>query len=202
MSYKYDDYLTRHKNAVNSAWFSITRIPHDELELIFPNLRPSILDETIRAHDTSKYGPEEYDAYDGYFYKDKNEYKETFDKAWLHHIHCNPHHWQHWVLIQDDGDVAIEMPDNDIVEMVCDWWSFGWVKRLYENAELEALYDIFDWYEKHELTMTLGKQTKEKVEKLLGLIKKYLDEELKAYTVDRDEELKTYAVTDRRSLKK
>ena len=25
-----------------------------------------------------------------------------FDRAWLHHQHANPHHWQHWLLVNDN----------------------------------------------------------------------------------------------------
>src|SRR5688572_29402107 len=36
----------------------------------------------------------------------------AFDKAWLHHQHRNPHHWQHWLLREDDGDLkTLPMPE-------------------------------------------------------------------------------------------
>ncbi|MFR1480703.1 MAG: DUF5662 family protein [Hydrogeniiclostridium mannosilyticum] len=31
---------------------------------------------------------------------------QAFQRAWLLHIHRNPHHWQHWVLINDDPGKA------------------------------------------------------------------------------------------------
>lgn len=31
----------------------------------------------------------------------KNEYR--FNIAWLKHIHRNPHHWQYWILLNDNG---------------------------------------------------------------------------------------------------
>ena len=42
-------------------------------------------------------------------------------KAWLLHIHRNPHHWQYWVLINDnpeEGENLIEMPYNYIIGLV------------------------------------------------------------------------------------
>ena len=69
-------------------------------------------------HDISKFRPSEFVPYAVYFYGDKNAnetysgfYKPGddtyFDGAWLKHIHRNPHHWQHWVLREDDGGKKI-----------------------------------------------------------------------------------------------
>ena len=62
------------------------------------------------------------------------EVEDRFDAAWLHHQHNNPHHWQHWLLREDDGGTkALEMDHLYVVEMVCDHWAFSWVKGdLYE----------------------------------------------------------------------
>jgi hypothetical protein len=125
----------------------------------------------IQTHDISKYGEEEYDAYDKYFYGTKTaEVKEAFNFAWLHHIHNNPHHWQHWVLVNDDdGTKALEMPEEYIVEMICDWWSFG-----HKTGKLE---ELFDWYDSHKTNMVMHKNTKKYVEDILKKIKAALKEE-------------------------
>ena len=72
------------------------------------------LDDIIDQHDKSKYNkiPDaenyydlacEWDAYNDYFYGEKTpEVESAFNKAWLAHIHANPHHWQHWLLQHDD----------------------------------------------------------------------------------------------------
>ncbi|MCQ4833255.1 DUF5662 family protein, partial [Hungatella sp. SL.1.14] len=54
----------------------------------------------VFAHDQSKKEPDEYGPYDIYFYGGNRSYGvvEDFRKAWLLHIHRNPHHWQYWVL--------------------------------------------------------------------------------------------------------
>lgn len=126
----------------------------------------------IKNHDISKWSEEEYKAYDKYFYgKEKTpEVKEAFNFAWLHHIHHNPHHWQHWVLINDDdGTKALEMPEEYVVEMICDWWAF--------SHKAGKLTEIFDWYKDHRSNMVLHKNTKTLVEDLLSKIKQALRDE-------------------------
>ena len=86
-------------------------------------------------HDESKNDPDEYNAYDDYFYGKNRSYGVVmaFKQAWLEHIHRSPHHWQHWVLINDEpeeGEVILEMPYEYIIEMICDWWSFSWKKVI------------------------------------------------------------------------
>ena len=117
---------------------------------------------------------EEYKPYDEYFNGPngiKNgdgpskEVQEKFNYAWLHHIHNNPHHWQYWILTNDDpenGIAALEMPDHYILEMICDWWSFSWSKG--------DLYELFNWWNDHGDYIMLGEETRRKVIELLGLI--------------------------------
>lgn len=96
---------------------------------------------------------------------------EEFNKAWLHHIYSNPHHWQHWVLINDEaeeGIVTLRMPYQYVIEMICDWWAFSWNKG--------NLYEIFDWYDKHKDHMKLHNDTRELVEEILSKMKEKLDE--------------------------
>lgn len=166
MSAKYNQYLREHIDNVQKAfkWLE-TNLP----ELVGPEHNFV----NIIEHDLSKYTSAEYMAYDLYFYSDvKADWiVERFNKAWLHHIHHNPHHWQHWVLIEDDGDEkfkALEMPYNYIIEMICDWWSFSWKKG--------DLNEIFEWYDKHEHRMKLGRYTRRTVEDILAEIKFKLKE--------------------------
>lgn len=170
MSYQYDAYLQQHKGNVTRGlqW----------IELYLPELlKPGYnYDWQIDfAHDQSKTTPEEYDAYDAYFYGGNRSYQvvQNFRKAWLSHIHNNPHHWQHWVLHNDDpgeGMVVLDMPYNYIIEMICDWWAFSWTKG--------NLYEIFSWYAEHKDYMKLSEKTRRTVESILVEIKKTLDKEL------------------------
>lgn len=169
MSAEYNEYLNEHIMNVNRAydWLrtnlrEVANPKGDFTTLLY-----------LGRHDESKYSREEYDAYDAYFYGPMSkEVKENFDYAWLHHIHENPHHWQHWVLVNDDpeeGSVGLDIPYKYVIEMICDWWSFSW--------KTGDLYKIFDWYDAHKKRMILSGHTRELVEEILGKIKVKLDEQ-------------------------
>ncbi len=90
-------------------------------------------------HDWTKFLPVEYFPYLEQFYgnhaTDSRDIKGYFDAArqsdafaaaWLHHIHMNPHHWQYYILRQDDGQIRVlDMPDEYVREMVADWYGAG-----------------------------------------------------------------------------
>lgn len=167
MSKEYDEYLKEHRSNVCCA-----------LEWLKQNLPEVVegaddIDWYVQyEHDRSKNGPHEYEAYDNYFYGNNQSYavKQEFQKAWLHHIHRNPHHWQHWVLTNDDpeeGTVCLEMPYHYIIEMICDWWSFSWAK--------DDLTEIFGWYDDHQERMMLAENTRNTVEDILDKMAGKLD---------------------------
>lgn len=165
MSVEYNNYLIEHINNVRKAY--------DWICSRFPDIQRNMLghEDIFAVHDQSKYGPEEYDAYDKYFYGGNRSFGvvNEFNKAWLHHIHQNPHHWQHWVLIHDDEpEETLDMPYWYIIEMICDWWSF--------SVKTGNLFGIFDWYEKHK-DMKLSDNTRKTVENILGRIKVELEKE-------------------------
>ena len=125
------------------------------------------------GHDASKNDADEYYSYDAYFYGGNRSFKvvNDFRQVWLHHIHHNPHHWQHWILVNDDweeGTIALEMSGEYVIEMICDWWSFSWSKG--------ELMEIFDWYEAHRERMILHKNTRALVEKILADMRGKLEE--------------------------
>ena len=160
MSVEYDKYLKEHTTAVQNAakWML------DKLDAVKDFSGPEVQDiiNNTRYHDWSKWEPEEYIAYDNYFYGKKNE--EAFNVAWLHHIHCNSHHWQHWVLVTDDGEgdekiVPLEMPKVHAFEMIADWWSFSWRSG--------NLYEVFAWYAGHRDKIMLHPNTRAYVESTL-----------------------------------
>lgn len=160
MSMEYYDYIIEHKDNVIKA-----------SEWLRMNLGIDTPGNDLWRHDDSKYTNEEFDAYDAYFYGAiSKEVKEAFNYAWLHHIHSNPHHWQYWVLINDDSEeatVALDIPYKYVIEMICDWWSFSW--------KTGNLYEIFDWYDVHKKHMILSEHTRELVEEILKSIKEKLD---------------------------
>lgn len=152
---EYRKYLFNHIRGVKKAY--------DWIKENIPDYAIDIPD--IYLHDNSKFISEEFNAYADYFYGDKtNDVVESFGYAWNHHQKNNPHHWQYWVLINDeDGIQCLDMPLEYIIEMICDWWSFSWVK-----GDLE---EIFNWYRKHKKNMMLSDSTRDTVEDILDKIK-------------------------------
>ena len=110
-------------------------------------VEPALLD----VHDFSKWGPEEFPAYAKYFCSkqdvspvDAEFVSGAFARAWLHHIHHNPHHWQHWIFPDnfspENSDVekgVVEMPARYAKEMISDWMG---ASRIYTGS-----WDITDW---------------------------------------------------------
>ena len=167
MSKEYNRYLDEHINNVHAAacWMAdtldtIKELGSDVVNTAFKN---------ICNHDGSKYTPEEYDPYDDYFYGEKDN--DAFNRAWLHHIHSNPHHWQHWVLITETDNeniFALEMPKEYVFEMVADWWSF--------SLKSSNLQEIFDWYDAHRFLIILHPHTRKLVEAILDELKEKIFE--------------------------
>ena len=171
MSEKYDAYLKEHIANVRKGLLWLYK--HDDIPVAY-----SQLTRLFDQHDLSKFYNEEYDAYDDYFYgkeglTDKEAIQsidEAFDYAWLHHIHNNKHHWQYWVLLEDEGKTkALEMPIEYVYEMIADWWSFSWKKG--------NLKEIFEWYDSHKNKMVLHQNTRKLVEDILEKIKTALEED-------------------------
>ena len=164
MSQKYDEYLENHRQAVKKAYQWIAAY--------IPELTDVEATRNIEFHDMSKNTPDEYMPYDDYFYGEQTlAVIEAFNRAWLMHIHRNPHHWQHWVLINDEpkeGTILIEMPYPYIIEMICDWWAFSWIKG--------DLSEMFAWYKDHADYIKLHNNTRSIVEEILEMIRTKLTE--------------------------
>ena len=135
------------------------------------------------VHDWHKFLPSEWFPYVGYFYgEDYPEYKtvstyqkthygdkwtkewaqERFNKAWLHHIHFAPHHWQHWVLREDDGETKVLfMPWKYQREMLADWRGAG---RAINGRD-----DTSQWYTENKGRMMLHPSVRDWIEDELGV---------------------------------
>lgn len=168
MSKEYDIYLERH---VDNVQRGLRWMRHYIPDIASYEVWNKTQNNAI-SHDESKVFKDEYEAYDAYFYGGNRSHKvvEDFNYAWLHHIHANPHHWQYWVLVNDDekdGTIALEMPMEYVLEMIADWWTFGWSKG--------DLYEIFKWYDEHKARIIMHKRTRKLVEDILDRIKEVLD---------------------------
>lgn len=169
MSLQYDEYLKEHiQNVTNGLRWMADNLNLRKLGISESDI--SLALENAGFHDQSKYDQEEYRPYDDYFYGGNKSHavKTAFDLAWLHHQHENPHHWQYWVLINDDdGMRPLPMPEAYILEMIADWWTFSW-----KNGNL---MEIFDWYDKHRVVILLEKETRKTVESILDEMRKVLE---------------------------
>lgn len=131
----------------------------------------------LAIHDWSKFLPSEWIPYASYFYGEKaklqaeehddytywikaQKYYDAFDRAWLHHQHFNPHHWQHWVLREDSGDTKLlPIPENFARELVADWMGAG--------RAITGRWEVKVWYGKNREKILLHPKTRAFVEGLI-----------------------------------
>ncbi len=130
-------------------------------------------------HDWSKMTPAEWFPYVQTFYGRGEAYyrqgdrmigslrrprgygQAAFDRAWLHHQHANPHHWQHWVLREDDGGPKVlPMPEKFVREMVADWMGAG--------RAITGRWEVAEWYGKNRERILLHDDTRALVDALIG----------------------------------
>ena len=130
-------------------------------------------------HDWSKFLPSEWIPYANFFYGPKakparNEtgyYKPTdtgdaaFDFAWLLHQKRNRHHWQWWVLPEDDGgEKVIDMALPTRKEMLADWRGAGRAQGHTEANECR------DWFLANKGKMRLHRRTAIWIKQQLDII--------------------------------
>ena len=166
MSDKYNEYLNNHINAVKACYKLLTG---EEMKV----------ENVNDMHDASKYSFEEYGAYDEFFYpSDRSrvgsdpERKRAFDYAWLHHQNTNKHHWQYWVLINDnEGIKALEIPKEYVIEMVSDWGAFAYLKKDGQH--------LIDWYKANKDQQIINPTTRDLVNLLVYELAVKIDEEFR-----------------------
>lgn len=109
----------------------------------------------LEEHDESKWDEAEFIPYARYFVEhggspvDRPDVNDGFAQAWLHHIHHNPHHWQHWIFpdgycppgssVEPGG--VVEMPERYALEMIADWHGAGYAYT--------GFWDIAEWLGKN-----------------------------------------------------
>lgn len=81
----------------------------------------------LKEHDLSKWSCDEFPHYADWFFGNKSQ-PANFERAWLHHLHSNPHHWQYWMFPDNFGlkggdseNGILRMPYDYVLEMVADW---------------------------------------------------------------------------------
>ena len=151
---KYLRYLIRHK------WF-----------VFIACLKYGLVWQGI-VHDLSKLLPDEIVPYANFFYggdkrKDRfytpSDGSKEFNRAWLKHLHRNPHHWQYYVLMEDDGATfPLEVPDKYLKEMLCDWIGAG---------RAQGFNDVLGWYSTNRNKMVLHVESRAWIEREIGYAK-------------------------------
>lgn len=133
MNWKYFKYVVRHKY----------RVFREGRKLGVPLW-------ALIIHDWQKFTLTEWTPYVNKFMGESNlKNDEAFDRAWLHHLHYGPHHWQYWVL----RGSALEMSDRYRREMLADWWAMG---------------DAIEWYNGMVGRLNLHDNTRKWIEDQLG----------------------------------
>ena len=132
-------------------------------------------------HDMSKFLPSEFIPYANFFYNKTDEiakddtgyYKPPdtgdikFDFAWLLHQKRNRHHWQWWILPEDEGRIKVlKMSENSVKEMICDWVGAGKAQG-FVSPKHDRYYETRKWYEKNKSKMNLHIDTRSFIEKTL-----------------------------------
>lgn len=116
------------------------------------------------THDWTKFLPSEWGPYVQYFYGDKNEI--AFEAAWNYHQKRNPHHWQYWVLLEDNQQTGLfkilPMPDRYRKEMISDWHGVSMAKGKTRQSTGQ-------WYLENEKSILLHDDTRFWIEYELGV---------------------------------
>jgi len=119
----------------------------------------------LLVHDLSKFTPLEFYDYAEQFYGDRQNIM-GFLQAWLHHQNTNPHHWQWWVLRQEEAypgnTEALPMPLSYVREMVADWFA---ASKAY-NGKWPNPND-YTWYKAHRPKMHLHPITERQIARVL-----------------------------------
>jgi hypothetical protein len=128
------------------------------------------------THDWHKFLPSEWFPYTEFFYGKKAKpvrdntgyYKPTdtgdtsFDFAWLLHQKRADHHYQWWLLPEDDGGMKIlPMSPKARLEMTCDWCG---ASKAQGHGGWSG---VKTWYEKNKHKMRFAPETKDWIESCL-----------------------------------
>lgn len=133
------------------------------------------------THDWSKFSPTEMRGYAGN--KGGAVSKERWARAWIHHLSCNPHHPEHWLLswrgnpdfydgvgeFVADNVVVLPMPLTYVREMVADF--------MGSSKGYTGSYDIAPWINKEGKRMRLHTDTVTKLDRVLHEIGYHLTDD-------------------------
>lgn len=150
---EYTQYIIQHKNNVIKGFNFIKQYVPEMLA----DCNIGKLNGLIARHDASKYSTDEFVPYAHFFYGNgrTQEVRDNFKKAWQHHWKNNPHHPEWWNMR--------DMSNEYIVEMICDWWSFGW-----KNNDMQ---ELFDYYKSTDKRQYMSENTKKVLAKKMKMLR-------------------------------
>lgn len=115
----------------------------------------------LAIHDNSKWTEHEFPYYAAFYHGDDKENPVVADGyayAWLHHVHNNPHHWQHWMFpdnhVPRNSSVengVVRMPNWFAIEMIADW--------MGSSMAYTGSWDMQDWLYKNMPRIHLHSET-------------------------------------------
>jgi hypothetical protein len=128
----------------------------------------------LLIHDLSKFSRAEWTPYVNRFFSGragvvgKELDPDEFHKAWTHHWHNNPHHWEYWLRIRSAEPelhgtelVPMVMPSKFVKEMVADWMGAG--------RAITGEWGHKKWYAKNQCRMILHPNTRELIESIMSV---------------------------------
>lgn len=137
------------------------------------------------THDLSKYYPSEFLRGVKYYQGNKSpndaERRENgVSRAWLHHKGRNKHHFEYWIdydLSKGGKMAGLEMPENYLVEMVCDRIAASkiYLKDEYTNSS------PLEYYERSKSKYYMHPKTQKQLEKILTMLAEEGEDKVFAY---------------------
>lgn len=165
---EYLDYINIHIANVKKVWDRV------RIFLVEAQMTPEIIDEVDRNipfHDVSKFLSSEFEGYRQFFYPTSEEIRsvDVFNRAWNHHCKHNQHHWEYWIIPEKERNLILDMPQEMILEMLCDWTAMslffkdlpsefyarkkqGMILSSSTRALTEAWLPVFDRVVKEEVS--------------------------------------------------
>lgn len=129
-------------------------------------------------HDISKFSPSEFIRYANFFFNPDGTRRkglptsankcsgDDLDYGWLFHQNRNKHHWQFWILINDEEEPKVlDMPEVYIKEMICDWKGAGKAQGTNPDGSWE---EVATYYLKNKDKVIFSQNTNDLFTKILG----------------------------------
>lgn len=125
-------------------------------------------------HDLSKYSPSEFYQY--HYYQgtrspiDAEKEMYGYSPAWLHHKSRNKHHWEYWTDTGKYGIFGVPIPQEYMIEMICDWVSAS-ITYSGRNIDFDEPYDApLNYYMAHLNSRIFEKMTEQFLRYCLKII--------------------------------